>query len=291
MTAPPPCPLVVAIANRKGGSGKTTTAVNLAVEWAMRGQRTVLIDLDTQGHAGLGVGLRRRPDPARTVHALFRDGPRARPETLARPTMVENLRLIPADPLFDYGTASRDPGVLRAFLRGPDAPECDWVILDTPPTRDVLLTGALIAAHAVVVPFMPQPLALLGIRQLARVFHDVATGYEQDLRTLALLPVMIDLRLRMHREIMDAVERMFGPGLLLEGIHGSVRLAEAFGLGVPIRRHAPGNRAVEDFRLLADALDGRLRGGRLQTGPDATTYLETPTPPLPHADGSDAPAS
>jgi chromosome partitioning protein len=245
---------VIVITNRKGGAGKTTTAVNLAAEFAARGLRVVLVDLDSQGHSALGFGIKvGKGEP--TVHGLF-SGANTLRQAL-RETRQPNLSLIPADPLFEHGNAAA--GLLRqAFAEEGFFAEDLTLIIDTPPSLDALLLNALTAADRVLTPFIPHPLAGEGVRQLARTLFRVASGgANPQLRVLGFLPVMLDARIGQHRAVTGSVARQFGASRMLPGVRTDIKLAEAFAAGLPVRDYAPRSRGAEDYRVVADAVLAR----------------------------------
>lgn len=251
---------VLVITNRKGGTGKTSSSVNLAAEFAARGQRVLLVDLDTQGHCAIGLGIKvGKGEP--TVHDLF-----ARAQALLpalRQSAWENLHLLPADQLFEHGSGSRDELVLRRALADEGLQSrYDLIILDTPPSLDILLLNALHAADRVLVPFLPHFLAGEGVRQLARVLFRVASGTANPgLRLLGFLPVMCDARIGLHRQVTGGVSQQFGASRLLGGIRNDIRLAESFAAGKPVRYYAPRSRAAEDYAAVADAVSARWGDG------------------------------
>jgi chromosome partitioning protein len=247
---------ILAISNRKGGSGKTSTAVNLAAEWAARGQRVLLIDLDTQGHCALGLGVKSAKGSP-TVHSLMR-GQHRLMDTLCA-TSIPGLDLVPADPLFEHGSGTQDELTLSRALEDPALRErYDTIVLDTPPSLDALLLNALCAADRVLVPLQPHFLAGEGVRQLARVlFRLVSRGANERLRLLGFLPVMLDTRVGQHREVTQGLSQQFGAVRLLPGIRSDIRVAEAFGQGRPVRLHAPSCRAAADYAQALDALEAR----------------------------------
>jgi chromosome partitioning protein len=152
-----PMAVTIVISNRKGGTGKTTVSVNVAAEMAALGLRVLLVDLDSQGHCAVGVGIKVGKGTP-TVHDIFRSAD-ARLATAVQPTAFNNLALVPADPLFEHGEGLRDEGLLKRALAEADiVANFDVVILDTPPSLDILLLkllrcqlggGALRAAPAV----------------------------------------------------------------------------------------------------------------------------------------------
>ncbi len=249
---------VIAVANRKGGTGKTSSAVNLAAEMAARGLRTVLIDLDTQGHAGISVGLRTALG-APSIHDLFRGDEPPLPAPPA-PTGLDNLWLAPADREFDGEvTPSHYPRLARTLEHTDWADGFERVVVDTPPSLGGLLMSALHAADAALIPFVPHHLSAEGVRQLAGLFFRVASEPDRRLSGLALLPTLIDPRIRMHREVLDDMARQFGEWRLLRGIRTDIRVAEASRAGRPVRLYAPRSRGAMDYWMLYEELE-RLWG-------------------------------
>ncbi|MGS0753861.1 ParA family protein [Roseateles sp. GG27B] len=216
---------VIAVCNRKGGAGKTTTAVNLAAEMAALGWRVLLLDLDSQGHCAVGLGLKvqaREP----TAHAIF-SNPQARLMDAVRETAFAGLALAPADQLFEHGSGLRDELLLARALAEPAfAERFDLVIVDTPPSLDVLLLNALSAAHWVLVPFVPHPLSFEGVRQLMRVLFKVMSKQNPGLKLLGFLPMMSAEHIRQHRSTTGDMARQFGAPRVLAGIRNDIKLAE-----------------------------------------------------------------
>lgn len=249
---------VLVVTNRKGGTGKTTTSVNLAAELAARGERVLLVDLDTQGHCAIGLGVQiAKGDP--TVHGLFSAGQLLTPAL--RETNWENLFLLPADPLFEHGSGSRDESLLRGALFDEGLQErFDTIVLDTPPSLDMLLLNALHAADRVLVPFLPHYLAGEGVKQLARVLFRVASNRNnQGLRVLGFMPIMCDVRIGQHRQVMGSVAHQFGASRMLTGIRNDIRVAESFAAGKPVRYYAPKSRAAEDYHAVTESILARWR--------------------------------
>lgn len=266
-------PCVLAVTNRKGGTGKTTTAVNLAAAFAAAGQRTLLIDLDTQGHCAIGLGLGRlglgnlgwsrggkgsTSEPL-SAHHLFADSPPALVE-LCRATAWDGLDLVPASTDFRHGHISDDDQILARALAEPAiARRYDQIIIDSPPSLDHLLFNALSAAHWAIIPFLPHPLAGEGVKQLSRVFFQAAMGGNRRLRLLGVLPVMLDTRIGQHRRIRAQVAEQFGEHRVLGGIRNDIKLAEAFAAGQPVRVYAPRSRGQQDYQEAFEAIETCLR--------------------------------
>lgn len=244
---------IIAISNRKGGTGKTTVAVNLAAELAMLGRRVLLVDLDSQGHCAVGLGVKIKNGDA-TVHGIFTD-PDARLAAVIRETGFANLSLAPADQLFEHGSGLRDQRRLALALAEEEiAGRFDVVIVDTPPSLDVLLLNALTAANWVLVPYVPHHLSFEGVRQLMRVLFKVMTSANPRLKILGFLPTAAAEHIRQHRTVTGEVSRQFGASRVLSGIRSDIRLAEAFAAGQPVRYYAPKCRGAQDFADLAACL-------------------------------------
>lgn len=246
-------PFILTVSNRKGGSGKSTSAVNLAAEWANRGFRVLVVDLDTQGHAGFGLGI----IPAKgapTAHDIFRDSACTIADAIV-PCAWPNLWCAPADFLFEGTDSPREPGLLAGQLRHPDlAARFDIIILDTPPSLDQLLVNAMSAADGVLIPMLPHALSAEGVKQLSRLFYRIATSSNPNLKLIGLVPIMYNPRLNHHQSIMADMVRQFGAERVMRGIRVDTKLAEAFAARQPIRTFAPRSHGALDYFLLADEL-------------------------------------
>lgn len=251
-------PFIIAISNRKGGTGKTTVSVNIAAELAALGRRVLLVDLDSQGHCAVGLGIKMAQGES-TVHSLFID-PAARLTDAIRETSFPNLSLVPADQLFEHGSGIRDERRLALALTEEEIAErFDVVIVDTPPSLDILLLNALYAANWVLVPYVPHHLSYEGVRQLMRVLFKVMSGANPSLKILGFLPTMAAKHIRQHRVVTEEVSRQFGAHRVLPGIRNDIRLAEAFAVGKPVRNYASRCRGANDFATLAASLSTILK--------------------------------
>jgi chromosome partitioning protein len=233
---------VIAIANRKGGVAKTTTAVNLAAELGARGRRVLVVDFDTQGHAALGLGLDPRDKGGDAHDALAGREPRARPAAVA------NVDAIPPNPDFRPGSAPSDPNAFARAL-APLASAYDFVVIDVAPALDEALIGALVASDRVLIPTHLTPLAHDGVGKFSRILLKVATLMNRSIADFAVLPTQVDLRAHMQREVLAKLTRDFGSRRILPAIRIDIALAEAFGARLPARNFRPGCGAFDYGRV------------------------------------------
>ena len=223
---------VYAIANQKGGVGKTTTAVNLAACLAEAGERALLIDLDPQANATSGLGVRAN---GISTHDLL-DGIPLR--ELAKPTAFRNLDLVPAKPELAGAAvelALRNGGerYLADTLEGAtDA--YSFVFLDCPPSFGSLTVNALAAADRVIVPVQTEYYALEGLTQLLGSINLVKARLNPELAVAGILLTMVDGRTRLAAEVENEVRRHFGSLVFTSSVPRSIRLAEAPSHGLPI---------------------------------------------------------
>lgn len=242
-------PFILTVANRKGGIGKTTTAVNLASGLAHTGRRILLVDFDGQGHAGLGFGIRAGAADA-TAHSIFTDGPAALAGAI-RTTADPRIDVAPANQVLRHPGETGSPHLLAEAIRllAPAKPY-DVILVDTPPSLDSLLVTALSAADGVLIPFLPHPLAAEGISQFARVFLEVRLAANPGLRHMALTPVQFSAGTSIHRATVDVIRSRHGADKLTPHIRTDIKLAEAFHVGKPIFDYAPASRGAQDYAAL-----------------------------------------
>lgn len=243
----------IVISNRKGGSAKTTTAVNIASGLAKQGS-VLLLDFDTQGHASIGVGC--APSESLGVHSIFEG------KTLSEsfiPTVHDNLTLSPALALFDVYEFSDLRGVLKSrFKREKIADFFDYCIIDTPPTFDAILKNSLEVADAVVIPFVPHHLGVVAVGQMMRAVYQSAKNINRELADVSILPVMYNPHINEHKDSLEKVKTSFGEEKLLSPIGVDIKLASQFESGSPIILDEKRSKGMKDYKNCVTELLKRL---------------------------------
>jgi chromosome partitioning protein len=225
---------IVAVANQKGGVGKTTTAINLAASVASKGYRVLLVVFDPQGNASSGVGYPRDRVELSIYDALI--GEVAMSDVI-RPTEITTLFLAPATTdlvgaEIELISAERRERFLADALESV-AEAYDYIVIDCPPSLGLLTLNALVAAHGVVVPMQAEYFALEGLSALNATIEKVRSAYNPDLAIDGVLFTMFDGRLSVANQVKDEVARFFGDKLFDESVPRNVRLSEAPSHGKP----------------------------------------------------------
>ncbi|UDY38074.1 AAA family ATPase [Dermatobacter hominis] len=252
-----PLPRVIAIANQKGGVGKTTTTVNMGAALAELDHRTLVIDLDPQGNATTGLGINYRTLDHTMYDVLLHDVPL---EDCIEPTEVRNLFVAPAS--LDLAGAeielvpafSREGRLKRAIAEIID--DYDFILIDCPPSLGLLTVNGLVAATEVMVPIQCEYYALEGLAQLTRNVDLVRTNLNPELEISGIVLVMYDSRTRLAEQVVTEVRAHFGPKVCRNMIPRNIRLSEAPSFGQPITTFDPSSRGAVAYRELAREVSG-----------------------------------
>lgn len=252
---------IIAVANQKGGVGKTTTAINLSAALAVMEKKVLLVDCDPQGNATSGLGVPHEAVANRDLYSVF-----YQPENISRiimPTKAPFLSLIPATPhLVAVELELVDKMAREYYLR-----ECiktltdqyEYIILDCPPSLSLLTLNALCACRELLIPLQCEFFALEGIVQLMQTFRQVQKLLNPDLSLLGVVLTMYDIRNRLTREVKNEVRRCFGNELLDTVIPRNVRLSEAPSHGKSIIHYDVKSKGAEAYIGLAREIVLRRR--------------------------------
>jgi len=243
--------LVMAVANQKGGVGKTTCCVNLSAELGRLGVRTLVVDADPQGNSSSALGIDRNTLDCSVYDVIAGDMPAS---GAVRETQWENVFLLPAT--LDLagaevelaGAMSRESRLRRKMA---DVKGYDIVLIDCPPSLGLLTVNALVASDGIFVPVQCEYFALEGLGQLLRTMDLVRSYLREDLSLSGLVMTMFDSRTRLSREVVEEVRRQFGDLVLETVIPRNVKLSEAPSFGRPIGYYDPTSSGAEAFRELA----------------------------------------
>ena len=254
---------VYAVANQKGGVGKTTTAINIAACAAEAGSQVLICDLDPQCNATVALGLGRDLSPS-SYHCLL--GERSVAEA-ARPAGPDNLWIVPASG--DLAGAAvelpRIEGSERTLRRslGPVRERFEVTLLDCPPSLGPVTVNALVAADRVVVPVQAEYLALEGLVQFLETLELIRREMNPGLVLTGVVITMLDERTRLAQDVERELRAHFSDLVLRTVIPRNIRVAEAPSFGVPVVQHAPGSQGSAAYRELAGELAERERAARV----------------------------
>jgi chromosome partitioning protein len=243
---------IIAIANQKGGVGKTTTCINLSACLAEVGKKTLVADIDPQGNATSGFGIDKNKLD-KTIYSLLIG--ESYLDAVKLETCVKNLYVIPAN--IDLAGAEveligheRREFLLKRILRNYNN-LYDYIFIDCPPSLNLLTVNALAAADAVIVPMQCEYYALEGLSQLLKTIELIRTSVNKSLVIDGLVFTMFDARLNISLQVVDEVKRYISANIYKSMIPRNVRLSEAPSHGVPITLYDSKSKGAESYRILA----------------------------------------
>lgn len=246
----------IAIVNRKGGSGKTTTAVNLSAGLALRGERVLLVDMDPQANASLHLGVD-TDNVSPTIYELLL-GMEPDVKKAISETKIENLKVVPSA-LRLAGAEEELVSVIGRELLLKNilqkvVVDYTYVIVDCPVSFGILSLNVLLACDEALVPAQTHYLSVVAVRQTADIIRQVNETLGHNIKVVGIIPTMMDRRSKLNKKLVTEMEAEYGRNLLRPTIRLDAKIAEAPGKGKPIQLASPKSNGAYDYTALADDL-------------------------------------
>jgi len=248
---------VIAIANQKGGVGKTTTAINLSTCVAERGKKVLLIDIDPQGNATSGVGMIKQPNDKSVYDVIINEDNMV---DIIKPTVVKNLFVCPSS--INLAAAevelvplmARETRLKKAIEALEEVQKYDYIFMDCPPSLGLVTLNAFAAANSVLVPIQCEYYALEGLGQLVNTIRLVQKNLNPDLEIEGVVMTMYDSRTRLSAQVAEEVKKYFSSKVFDTVIPRNIRLSEAPSHGLPITIYDPLSKGARTYKKLAKEL-------------------------------------
>lgn len=243
---------VISIVNQKGGTGKTTTTLNLGSALAQLNKSVLIVDMDSQGNLGYSLGLE-------SEHTLcdVLDGDHAIENVIHE---KEGVHIIPSDiRLVDIELTlielDNRQEILATHLK-KIANNYDYVLIDCPPSLSILAVNALYASDLVIVPMLMEVLSLQGLDQIIQTIDKINSGYKKSLEVLGILPVMVDKRRKLSEEVKDYINENYDLRIFESFIRNNVKASEAPSFGQSVISYAPSSNSAKDYKAFANEIVG-----------------------------------
>ncbi len=259
-------PKIIAVANQKGGVGKTTTSINLAAAMAEVGKRVLLVDLDPQGNASTGLGVELEDRDYTTYELLLED---LDLNDVIQATNVEGLSIVPATVDLSSADIELMASEKRSFLLHDALRQVqmddfgfDYILIDCPPSLNLLTVNAMIAAHSILVPLQSEFFALEGLSQLMITIREVRQSGNKDLRIEGVVLTMYDKRNNLSQQVETDARSNLGDLVFRTVIPRNVRVSEAPSFAMPVLSYDAQSKGAVAYRALADEVikNNEIRG-------------------------------
>ncbi len=238
---------VISIINQKGGTGKTTTSINLGSALSQQGKKVLLIDMDSQGNLGYSLGL----DPEKSICDVFNRDVKLEDIIDSREGMdvvTSDMRLVDIElSLID---SEERHEALNNMLSG-HLKDYDYVLIDCPPSLSILAVNALYASDAVIIPMLMEVLSLQGLDQIIQTVEKINKTFNKTLKVLGVLPVMVDVRRKLSEEIKEFIHENYDLKIFNSVIRNNVKASEAPSFGKSVIAYSPSSNSAKDYQAFA----------------------------------------